>query len=100
MKIGSLVVVLPYTINKEAAPRIQWMPVGDEKTVYTVRDIQPGKPHRDHNIIMFEEGVQGYNDLGEEMGMLDIHVREVQSPDEMTTMWQELKQQSIIHICP
>lgn len=78
MKVGSLVVVLPFQDNPEIYKKngwvLKWEPIKDAKTIYVVRGFNIV------DAVLFEEGIIGYDYRGGELGILKASVREVQPP--------------------
>jgi hypothetical protein len=83
MKVGSLVVLLGGNqttpeLLKQFGWNVKWMPIADEKTIYTVRemvDIPHNKPG-----IRLEEGIIGTDKLGKELWWVREYAREIQPP--------------------
>lgn len=80
MKVGSLVVIKPFEVNIPYIEelwntKIKWLPVRDEKTIYTIRGI-------DSDIgVYLEEGIIGYNSHNNrEISIRFSYVKEVQPP--------------------
>ena len=79
MQIGSLVVLKKCDIHPTTLPYIQWLPVMDEETVYTVRNLN-------EKAIIFEEGIIGINPFTDcEIGFPIEYAREVQPPQDVQT---------------
>ncbi len=76
MKVGSLVVILPYEPSAQLKQFIKWRPINDGKTIYTVRTLEG---ITDQGVV-FEEGIMGYNHLGIEIGIWIGVVKEIQPP--------------------
>ena len=78
MKVGSLVVVKPLgcVLGNYNGIDVKWLPTDDEKTIYTVREIDP------YHIAgaMFEEGIIGYDVKGIEIQVRLEYLKEVQPP--------------------
>lgn len=80
MKVGSLVVIKPYQHLRDVKAerilnyKILWCPVGDEKTIYTIRSINS------QGSVALEEGIIGYNPNGGEIYMRKDYVKEIQPP--------------------
>lgn len=65
MKIGSIVAVKPAV--PQIGVQILWLPVMDERTPYMIRDF--GKcPVSNLDLAYLEEGILGYNSIGQELG--------------------------------
>lgn len=72
MQVGSIVAVkkvIPSYLHKA---RIEWLPIMDEKTPYTIREIE--KDVTGEECARLEEGVIGYNSSGLEyaIGLEDL----------------------------
>lgn len=82
MKVGSLVVVKPFEnmILGSFKGLIKWLPIQDESTVYTIRELDPDQPHGIVGV-MFEEGVIGFRGK-REISLDSDFVREIQTPDD------------------
>lgn len=87
MRIGSLVVVKPIqVINLKHF--VRWLPVMDERTVYTIRDIGP-------TWASLEEGIIGY--LGtKEIVISQDHLIEIQPPMNLTELIKETEQLELV----
>ena len=86
IKIGSLVVVLPLMPGETLRTDVKfdWLPVSDGETIYTVRKIDTCTSKT--KVVMFEEGVIGFNPhgLGDgELGVPIKQVKEIQPPMEI-----------------
>lgn len=83
MKPGSLVVCIRQP-KANGHPDVKWLPVGDGKTIYTIREIDDG-PEEPEPGAMFEEGVIGYNSVtGQEVGVFLSFLKEIQPPEEVS----------------
>lgn len=85
MKVGSLVVVKPLP---PAISLVVWEPKDDESTIYTIRGIVHC-PVYIEDVAFFEEGVLGYNTMGEELGIPLEWLREIQPPQDLTELIEE-----------
>jgi hypothetical protein len=85
MQVKSLVVCLRLEIHPENKPFVKWIPVADEKTIYTVRDIIPKSHIAGHTEdgVYLEEGVVGFTPYGYEITIPISWLREVQGPGEL-----------------
>jgi hypothetical protein len=80
MKVGSIVVVIR-PVDTAGNPDVRWLPVGDNKTLYVVRELVDfhGTPE-----VLLEEGVIGFNPNGSEISLKLHIVKEVQPPEEVS----------------
>lgn len=67
MKVGSIVVVKPFEVNSLLKSYIKWLPVGDEKTMYVIREIY--NANEEGHGARFEEGCIGTHPNGTELGI-------------------------------
>lgn len=86
MKKGSLVVVKKGTINAASSntlPYIKWLPIDDEETIYTIREIVV---YKQETGALLEEGIIGYSDNGKEMAIEISYLIEIQPPMEINEL--------------
>lgn len=81
MKIGSIVVVMPYTLKQECIPFIKWKPVGDKTTPYMIRSLD--NDEEGTTLAHLEEGVMGFTPDGEEFGIPLRLLREILPPEKV-----------------
>lgn len=67
-------------LNKNLVAIARWVPVCDEKTIYTIRALVSRPERKGERLAYFEEGVVGYTEYGIEIGMGEKRLREVQPP--------------------
>ena len=84
MKAGSIVVILPFTVPTEILHLVKWLPIRDEQTPYTVREIVEDNSGIG---VRLEEGIIGY---GNAELVIDIkYVREVMPADMLEQLMEE-----------
>jgi hypothetical protein len=105
MKVGSLVVVLQYPpgvregFNNIPHMKIDWIPVDDESTVYTVRAFQDNNEQDVPQVVLLEEGVIGHNVYsGIELGMPPFGLKEIQPPMELDELMEEINKKELFSI--
>lgn len=87
MKVGSIVVCLPFPIRLEQIPRIKWLPITDKKTPYMVRNLGE---HLGTKWITFEEGVIGIGKFGQEIALDSQYVKEILPPEHISKEIEEI----------
>lgn len=100
MKPGSLVVVKPFNTLEQVVPWVTWMPVNDEKTIYTIREIVDCHDGTGKQVTAatFEEGIMGYNPLGVELALQIELLIEVQPPEEGENILEQVNEDQLVNI--
>ena len=102
MKTGSLVVTLKYRngfpdkVKQSPHCRIDWLPVDDESTVYTVRET----PMEDGILLIrLEEGKMGINiHSGKELALPATFFKEIQPPMELSSLMEEINERELFSV--
>lgn len=99
MKEGSLVVVkkLP-PISPVVKAWVEWLPVDDENTIYTIRELleENGIP-----LARLEEGVIGINPINSLELAIELYIlKEVQPPEEVSisTLMEEVSKRELFSV--
>lgn len=88
MKVGSIVVVLPFKdkIDSSVISYVKWLPADDERTPYMIRDIEICNDGSMSAV--FEEGIIGYI-RNKELSLAAEYIREIQPPEDITEIIEE-----------
>ena len=95
MRVGSIVVCLPVTISDCWKGKISWLPVMDENTPYMIREIHPSAEDINIIVVVFEEGIIGYNDNGIELAFPADYVREILPAENIFELIEELNYEMV-----
>lgn len=100
MKAGSLVVVKKLNVPADWMQLVKWLPVDDEETVYTVREITEGVVDMgaETNAVL-EEGTIGISPYdGREMGIKLPWLKEVQPPMSLDELMEEVNSKELFKV--
>ncbi|MEI6887512.1 MAG: hypothetical protein WCK31_04735 [bacterium] len=104
MKQGSLVITLKYrdgfpdNVKQSPHCRIDWLPVDDESTVYTVRETLPD-PEDGEILVRLEEDKMGINvHSGAELALPATFFKEIQPPMELSSLMEEINERELFSV--